>query len=145
MKKYFLVFATLIAALGLFNQPAEAQRRTVVVTPAPVYWQPFGWWWSGQRDPAVATSTTIVGGAATGAYFAIKNSGGTFGGDAGAAYGISSFGCAVVSPIFTTWLVQRELTRREVWVMTANCAVPFVGGWFINSILDANPNPLWDK
>jgi hypothetical protein len=145
MKKYFLAFATLIAALGLIGQtPAEAAKKTVVVVtpaPAPVL---AGFWWSGQRDPAVAVSTAIVGGAATGAYFAVKDNGGVFG-NSGAAYGVTTFGCAVISPIFTTMVVQRELTRREVWVMTANCAVPFVGGWFINSILDANPNPLWDK
>ena len=145
MKKYFLVLATLIAALGLMGQtPAAAQRATVVVTPAPAPFYPLGWWWSGQRDPAVATSTAIVGGAATGAYFAIKDNGGVFG-NVGAAYGVTTFGCAVVSPIFTTMVVQRQLTRREVWTMLASCAVPFVGGWWVNAVLDANPNPLWDQ
>lgn len=144
MKKYFLVLATLIAALGLIGQtPAAAQRATVVVTPAPAP-LPLGWWWSGQRDPAVATSTAIVGGAATGAYFALKDNGGVFG-NSGAAWGVTSFGCAVVSPIFTTMVVQRQLTRREVWVMSANCVVPIVGGWWVNAVLDANPNPLWDQ
>ncbi len=147
MKKYFLVLATLVAALGLMGQtPAEAAKKktVVVVTPAPAPWAPWGWWWSGQRDPAVATSTTIVGGAATGAYFALKDNGGVFG-NSGAAWGVTSFGCAVVSPIFTTMVVKRELTRREVWVMSANCVVPIIGGWWVNAVLDANPNPLWDK
>ena len=147
MKKYFLVLATLIAALGLISQPAEAAKKkktTVVVTPAPAVWHPLGWWWSGQRDPAVSTSTAIVGGAATGTYFAIRNESSVIGG-AGGAYAATSFGCMVVAPIFTTMMVQRQLTRREVWVMSANCIVPFVGGWWVNAVLDQNPNPLWDQ
>jgi len=145
MKKYFLILATLVAALGLIGQtPAEAAKKktTVVVTPAPVV--PLGWWWSNQRDPAVATATLVVGGAATGAYFAVKDGGGVLG-NSGAAWGVTSFGCMVVSPIVATAWANRPLTRREVWTMSASCIVPFLGGWWVNAVLDANPNPLWDQ
>ena len=140
-----LTRTALAAALGFMGQtPAEAAKKTqVVVTPAPVVY-PLGWWWSGQRDPAVAAATTVVGGVATGTYFALRDTGGAAG-NPGAAYGITAFGCAVVSPIVATAWANRPLTRREVWTMSASCAVPFVGGWFINAILDANPNPLWDQ
>jgi len=149
MKKYFLVLATLVAALGLIGQtPAEAAKKktTVVVTPAPAPWvAPWGWWWSGQRDPAVANAQTVVGGASLGAYFAIKDGGNSVFNNSGAAWGVTTFGCAVVSPIVATAWANRNLTRREVWVMSANCVVPELGGWWVNAVLDANPNPLWDQ
>ncbi len=33
-------------------------------------------------------------------------------------------------------MTQRELTQREVFVSTANCFAPFVGGWAMNYWFD---------
>lgn len=139
MKKIGTVFAALAAALMLMGGTAEAAKKKakVVVTPA----APWAYWWTGPwtvRDPRLATSNLVVGGAATGAYFAIKDSAQTFGSvsNSGFAYGAATIGCAAVSPIVGTLVVNRPLTQREVFVSTANCVVPFVGGWAMNYWFD---------
>ena len=48
----------------------------------------------------------------------------------------TSAACAAVSPIVGTIVTQRELTQREVFVSTANCFVPFLGGWAMNYWFD---------
>jgi hypothetical protein len=82
-----------------------------------------------------------VGAATTGAYFAIRNHGG--GGPHRftqlSAFGLSTVGCMALTPIVSGIVVQRELTRREVHVMLANCVVPFVGGWLMNAYFDRHP------
>lgn len=139
MKKFGIVFAALAAALMLMGGTAEAAKKKakVVVTPA----APWAYWWTGPwtvRDPALATSNLVVGGASTGAYFAIKDSARTFGsvGNKGFAYGAASIGCAAASPIIGTLVVNRPLTQREVFVSTANCFAPIVGGWAMNYWFD---------
>jgi hypothetical protein len=151
MKRHLVIVATLIAALGMVGmtghsaEAATKKKARVVVTPAPTPLTPWGWWWSGLRDPQVAAAHTVVSAGATGAAFALRHNAPAGLGTVGGAYAATSFGCAVISPIVSTMVVKRELSRREVWVMTANCFVPFIGGWWVNAALDANPNPLWDK
>lgn len=136
MKKLFLVLTMAVVAMALMGQSAEAARKKraqVVVQPA------WGWWWTGPwtvRDPRLAASNVVVGGAATAAYFSWKHNH-TFGG-AGGAYGVSSAACTVVSPIVGTVVTGRQLTQREVWVSMGNCFVPFVGGWAMNNWFDRN-------
>ncbi len=140
MKKYLYVFVAVAAALGMMSHGAEAAKKKkaapqVVVTP----WQAF---WTGQwtvRDPKLAVSNAVVGGAATGGYFALKDNNGIA---SGGAYALSTAGCIVVSPMVGSAVVGRELSLREVWVGTGNCLVPFVGGWIANAYFDRHPE--WD-
>lgn len=136
MKKILLALVTLTVALGMLGQSAEAAKRKqtqVVVTP-------WVWWWQGPwtvRDPRLAASNFWVGAGSTGAYFALKD-GSSAVHSSGAAYGAAAIGCAAVSPIIGTLVVNRPLTTREVFVSTGNCALPFVGGWIMNAWFDAN-------
>lgn len=150
MRKIGFVLAALAAALLLSGGTAEAQRRArVVVTPAPWYAPWWGFWstmpWT-VRDPRLARSNFWVGAGATGAYFALR-SGHRYGDwwkakgghgihSAGGAYVATSAACAAVSPIVGTILTQRELTQREVFVSTANCFVPILGGMWMNYWFD---------
>jgi hypothetical protein len=141
MRKYLFVLVAAVAALGMMSHGAEAAKKKRHAAQVTV--TPWNWWWQGPwtvRDPRLATSNTIVGGAATGGYFAIRNSN-TVVSNTG-AYALTSIGCAAVSPIVGTMVVGRELSMREVWVSTSNCFVPVVGGWLANNYFDRHPE--WD-
>lgn len=142
MKKFGYILAALAVALTFSGGSAEAAKRAkVVVTPAP--WYAGGWWgyWATMpwtvRDPKLAASNFWVGAGATGAYYAVR-SGHSNHGFSGAAggYAVTSAACAIVSPIVGTIVTQRELTQREVFVSTANCVVPILGGWWMNYWFD---------
>jgi hypothetical protein len=143
MRKIGIALAALAAAMLFTGGTAEAQKRAkVVVTPAPWYAPWWGWWstmpWT-VRDPRLAASNFTVGAGATGAYFALRSGHkhvhhGIRSG--AAAYAISSGFCAAASPIIGTIVTQRELTQREVFVSTANCFVPIIGGWWMNYWFD---------
>jgi hypothetical protein len=155
MKKLGFVFAALAVALMFSGGSAEAAKRAkVVVTPAPVYSPWWGWWsqlaWT-DKDPKLAASNFWVNAGATGAYFGLRSGWrGTQYGWVGNRYvaknaGIhastpafiaTSAACAAVSPIVGTIITQRELTQREVFVSTANCFVPILGGWAMNYWFD---------
>jgi hypothetical protein len=151
MKKLGFVFAALAVALMFSGGSAEAAKRAkVVVTPAPWYAPWWGYWaaapWT-VKDPRLAASNFWVGAGATGAYFALRDghrgawhNGGWKSGhgihSASGAFIATSAACAAVSPIVGTIVTQRELTQREVFVSTANCFVPFLGGWAMNYWFD---------
>lgn len=155
MKKLGYIFAALAVALMFSGESAVAATRTkVVVTPAPWYAPWWGYWaqqpWT-VRDPKVAASNFWVGAGATGAYFGLRSGwkgtryvriGNTYHvqnkGIHGAtgAYVATSAACAALSPIVGTIVAQRELTQREVFISTANCFVPFIGGWAMNYWFD---------
>jgi hypothetical protein len=127
MKKQLLVAAA--AALILSALPAKAD---------------WVWPWS-VRDPKLATSNFLVGAAATGGYFALRHHHrgnarwhGTVHSAAG-AYVATSIGCAAVSPMIGTLVLNRPLTQREVGVSTANCFLPFIGGMLVNAAWEAHP------
>jgi hypothetical protein len=138
MRKIGIVLAALAAAMLFTGGTAEAQKRAkVVVTPAPWY---APWWGAWEvRDPRLATSNTVIGAGSTGAFFALRSghkhaAHGIHSGPA--AYAVTSFACAAVSPIVGTIVTQRELTQREVFISTANCVVPVLGGLWMNYAFD---------
>jgi hypothetical protein len=140
MKKLGYIFAALAVALTFSGGSAEAAKRTkVVVTPAPWYAPWWGFWatmpWT-VRDPKLAASNFWVGAGATGAYYAVRSGHSTGGSAAAGGYAVTSAACAIVSPIVGTIVTQRELTQREVFVSTANCVVPILGGWWMNYWFD---------
>lgn len=138
MKKIFIALTTILMAFALLGGGAEAARKkktTVVVNP----YYSWYWPWTGPwtvRDPRLAASNTVVGAAATGTYWAVRNNHGS--NVAWGAWAATSAGCIVVSPILGTIVTNRQLTQREVWVGTGNCIVPFIGGWAMNNWFDAN-------
>lgn len=92
-------------------------------------------------DKRLIAPTVGVGVATTGAYFALRHSRGgvphqftELG-----AFGVTTVGCMSLTPLVSGIVVQRELTRREVHVMLANCVVPFIGGWVMDAYFDAHP------
>ena len=149
MKKILLALVTAVFALGFMSHGAEAAKKKkteVVVTPSGVgdgtarlgsgpvrgpsaiRGSPLRTSGSAPARPVLisACMTAIVVGVHTGTHTRAF------------AYGASAIGCAALSPIVGTLIVNRPLTTREVFISTANCAVPFVGGWVMNAWFDRN-------
>jgi len=91
---------------------------------------------------AVAIGT---GAAATAGYFALNGwqwnwTGSNAGGlSQAAAIGFTTLGCAAVSPMVATVVLNRPLTMREGHYLIASCIVPIIGGWVVNAAYDAHP------
>jgi hypothetical protein len=128
MNRKFAIVAAVIAAFALTSQSANAGGRHHV----------------SKRIAAVAIG---VGAASTAAYFAINDwrwngwhngSGLTRLG----AYGLTSIGCAAVSPMVATVVMHRPLTQREGHILIGSCVVPIIGGLLVNAAYDAHPG--WD-
>jgi len=92
-------------------------------------------------DKRLIAPSVAVGAATTGAYFAMRHSRGgvphqftELG-----AWGVTTVGCMALTPLASGIVVQRELTRREVHVMIANCIVPVIGGLVMDAYFDAHP------
>ena len=61
-------------------------------------------------------------------------------------YGLTTVGCMALSPIlgglFVSMNERRELRSSEVFMMTADCVLPIIGGWIMKAAYDAHPE--WD-
>lgn len=124
MNRKFAVFAALIAAFAFTSQAAQAHGDK-------------------KKIAAVAIG---VGAASTASYFALNkwswswNGNGTTGGLTRlGAYGAVTLGCAAVSPMVATVVLNRPLTMREAHVLVGSCVVPIVGGLLVDAVWDANP------
>ena len=126
MNRKLAIFAAVIAAFAFICQGADAKGRHHHV---------------GKRIAAVAIG---VGAASTAGYFAINNwrwngwnngSGLTRLG----AWGITTIGCAAVSPIVATAVLNRPLSFREAHILVGSCVIPIVGGWLVNAAYNAHP------
>lgn len=126
MKLRFALAAAVIAAFAFTTQAANAG--------------------SGRHlDKRVKAVAVVAGAASTATFFAINDwkwngwnngSGLTRLG----AYGVTTIGCAVVSPMVATVVLNRPLTNREAGVLIGSCVVPIVGGWLVNEAYNANPS-----
>jgi hypothetical protein len=133
MKRRLLALAMIVAMFGLVAQGSTAQAFLLR-----------------DRSPSVTAAQIVVGGAMTGAYFALTYRNGkftTFGqGRTLQWYGLTSIGCMALTPILGGALVghyeQRELRSSEVFIMLGDCVVPILGGLFWKAVFDANPE--WD-
>jgi hypothetical protein len=47
------------------------------------------------------------------------------------AWGLTTIGCAALSPIVATAVLNRPLTYREAYVLIGGCVVPIIGGWLV--------------
>lgn len=125
MKRSLALAAAVIAAFTLTMQTADAGGRRHI----------------DKRLKVVALGT---GAASTAAYFAINNwnwNGWSYkdGITRAGAWGITTLGCAAISPMIGTLVVNRPLTQREGHVLIGACVVPLIGGYLVNSAYNAHP------
>jgi len=127
MNRKLAIFAALIAAFAFTCQGADAKSRRHV----------------DKRITAVAIG---VGVASTAAYYGIGgwhwdswnySNGLTRLG----AWGVTTVGCAAVSPMVATAVLNRPLKYREAHILVGSCVIPFVGGWLVNEAY--NHHVLW--
>jgi len=122
--------AALILAIGL-------QSRAVRADENPLWAFLFG-----HDDPRLTATGIGIGIASTGASYALTHKHGVPAvrtASPGVAFGVTSFGCAVLYPIVGTILLHRELTPREAYSGMLGCVVPFVGGWIMDQTLPHDP------
>jgi len=135
MKKSLIALATAVATLGLVAQASTANAFLLK-----------------DRSPNVQAGQIIAGLGMTAAYYsAICNSNfsrcARFDSPRSLKwYGLTTVGCFALSPIIGGLLVSanenRELRSSEVFMMTADCVLPIIGGWIAKAAFDANPH--WD-
>ena len=144
MKKILLALVTAVFALGVMSHGAEAAKKKtqVVVTPSGAGAGTARHGYGPVRGPsAIRGSPPRTSRLAPARRLRISRSVTATrraDGPHGFAYGATAIGCAAVSPIIGTLWVNRPLTTREVFISTANCALPFVGGWVMNAWFDRN-------
>jgi hypothetical protein len=134
MKRTIVAALALIFAIGLLPQTARAQDNN-----GNAFWA----WLTRGQDPRLFWGGVGIGiGTDVASYYLVKKHGTpphrpmT----AGAAYGVTTFACAVAYPFVGTWLLNRPLTPREMYDGVADCVVPFVGGWIVDAML---PHDAW--
>jgi hypothetical protein len=125
--RQWLLAGTVVAALALLCQSANAGSRRHHTT-----------------DPRLDAAGFIVGTASTVGYFALRDwrlnvNGRLHGLTPLGAMTVTTMGCMALSPIVGTVMVRRELTFREAYALTADCVIPFIGGWLVNRAFDAHP------
>ena len=134
MKRTIVAALALIFAIGLLPQTARAQDNN-----GNAFW---AWLTRGQGPRLFWGGVGIGIGTDVASYYLVKKHGTpphrpmT----AGAAYGVTTFACAVAYPFVGTWLLNRPLTPREMYDGVADCVVPFVGGWIVDAML---PHDAW--
>jgi hypothetical protein len=138
MKRFILAALALMLAMGLQPQSARA------ASPAPDCnnMSLMNWLTHGQDcrlffgGVGIGIGTTVI------SYYATKKHGTPAHRpmSVGAAYGVTTFGCAVAYPFVGTFLLNRPLTPREMYIGVAECVVPFVGGWLVDTYL---PHDAW--
>jgi peptidoglycan/LPS O-acetylase OafA/YrhL len=127
MVRKFVVLAAALAAFAFTVQAADAHSHKKKI------------------DPRLTATSIGVGAAATAGYFALNDwkwhwTSPHHIGQAG-AWGLTTLGCAAVSPIVATAVMNRPLSYREAHILIGSCIVPIVGGWLVNEAY--NNGTLW--
>jgi hypothetical protein len=135
MKKSLIALATAVATFGLVGQASTANAFLL-----------------NDRSPNVTAGQIIAGVGMTAAYYSaicnngFRNCARFTSSRALKYYGLTTVGCMALSPIIGGLLVsfneKRELKSSEVFMMTADCLVPIIGGWIAKAAFDAHPE--WD-
>lgn len=107
MPRNVVLFAAALAACLVAAPAAEAGKRK-------------------QIDPTIDAISFWTGVGSTGIGLGFRS--------LAAGAGISSVGCALVSPMAAMIVTQRPLKNREANYMFASCIVPVVGGWLMNEV-----------
>jgi hypothetical protein len=125
MTKRLAILTAVLAAFAFICQGADAKGRKHPID---------------KRIRAVAIG---VGAASTAAYFAINDWKWNWNNSSGisqwGAWGITTVGCAALSPMVATVVLNRPLTMREGHVLIGSCVVPLIGGWLVNEAYNAHP------
>jgi len=122
MNRMLAMLAALVAVFTLAAGSAEAGSRAI--------------------DARVRAVSVGVGAASTAGYFAINrwrwrwNAEAAGISQAGAAIG-TTLGCAAVSPMVATVVLNRPLKYREAHILIGSCVVPLIGGWLVNEAYNA--------
>lgn len=135
MKKSLIALATAVATFGLVGQASTANAFLL-----------------NDRSPNVQAGQIIAGLGMTAAYYGATcrnnfNNCARFGSRISVKYySLTTVGCMALSPLIGGMLVsyneKRELRSSEVFMMTADCIVPIIGGWIMKAAFDAHPE--WD-
>jgi hypothetical protein len=103
---------------------------------------------SGRRVDHRITAVAIgVGTASSAGYFALNDwhfnhwNSARHGVTSFGAWGLTTVGCAALSPIVATAVLNRPLTYREAHILVASCFIPVIGGWLVNEAY--NNHILW--
>jgi len=123
MNRKIAILAAAVAAFAFTSNAAVAGERAGV-------------------DPRIAGVAIGVGAASTAAYFGMNNWKWNWGSSKftqAGAWGLTTIGCAAVSPIVATVVLNRQLTMREAHILVGSCVIPIVGGWLVNEAYNANP------
>jgi hypothetical protein len=132
MKRTIVAALALIFAIGLVPRTAQAQD-------ANAFW---AWLMRGQ-DPRLFWGGVGIGiGTDVAGYYLTKKHGTPAHRpmSVGAAYGVTTYACAVVYPFVGTWVLNRPLTPREMYDGVGDCVVPFIGGMIVHAWL---PHTAW--
>jgi hypothetical protein len=136
MKRIILAALVLMALVGLQPQAAHAADKPCdnAFMNMLGHGQDCRLWWGG---------TAIGIGTGVASYYATKKIGFPQHRpmSVGAAYGITTFACAVATPFVGTFLLNRPLTPREMYVSVGDCIVPFIGGYIVDNYL--LPHDAW--
>jgi hypothetical protein len=92
-------------------------------------------------NAALAVAGIGAGAASTAAYFALNDwnwkwDSARQGITATGAFVVTTVGCAAVSPMIATALLNRPLKYREAHELLAGCVVPVVGPWLVEQAYD---------
>lgn len=131
MKRTIIAALALIFAIGLVPQTARAQDNT----------NSFWAWIMRGQDPRLFWGGVGIGiGTDVASYYLTKKHGTPPHRPMswGAAYGVTTYACAVVYPFVGTWLLNRPLTPREMYDGVGDCVIPFVGGMIVDAWLPHN-------
>lgn len=125
MTRKLAIFAAAIAALAFTAQAADAGGRRHV-------------------DGRIKAVAIGVGAASTAAFFALNDwnwkwDSARHGITGLGAWGVTTIGCAAVSPMVATVVLDRPLSNREAGVLIGSCVVPIIGGWLVNEAYNAHP------
>ncbi len=127
MNRKFAIAAAVVAAFAFASQSAQAGGRH--------HYRHI--------DKRIVAVEIGAGVASTAAFFAINDWKWSWNNGSGltslAAWGATTMGCAAISPMVATVVVNRPLTNREAHVLIGSCVVPIVGGWLVNEAYDHHP------
>lgn len=127
MTRKLAIIAAALAALAFTAQAADAGGRRHV-------------------DKRIRAVEIGVGAASTAAFFAINDwnwkwDSARHGMSAWGAWGATTIGCAALSPIVATAVLDRPLSYREAHILVGSCVVPIIGGWLVNEAY--NNHIMW--
>ena len=128
MNRKLAFVAAVIAAFAFTAQAADAKSRRHV-------------------DKRLVAVSIGVGAASTAGFFALNDwhfnhwDSARHGVTSLGAWGLTTAGCAALSPIVATAVLKRPLKYREAHILVGSCLVPFVGGWLVNEAY--NHHILW--